>query len=409
MSPVFFQDPQTSSYRQRLRDAKRDAAALPLPDAAAQAHSEALIALIRDEIQGRGGRISFARFMELALYAPGLGYYSGGSQKFGEAGDFVTAPEISPYFSRCLARQSAEVLQHLHGAEVLEVGAGSGVMAAEVLAELEALDCLPQRYSILELSAELRQRQRESIAARVPHLMERVQWLDVLPQARFKGVVLANELLDALPVHCVRLTQSGGQERYVSWDGERFQWALGEPSTPELAARMDSLLQGLPPGYETEINLAAEGWITSMAQMLEAGVILLIDYGFPRHEYYHPERAMGTLMCHYRHRAHDDPFVYPGLQDITAHVDFTAVAEAAVEAGLGVSGYNTQGFFLMATGIAEMGEGMEDAKQQILNAQQIRTLTLPTEMGELFKVMALSKNYDEPLSGFALQDLRSRL
>jgi SAM-dependent MidA family methyltransferase len=261
----------------------------------------------------------------------------------------------------------------------------------------------------LELSADLRQRQRETIAARAPQALDRVQWLDTLPEGGFRGVVLANELLDALPVHSVQLTENGGQERYVAWDGERFQWQLDEPSSPELVGRMKALLEGLPTGYVTEINLAAEGWIAAMGQCLEAGVILLVDYGFPRHEYYHPERSMGTLMCHYRHRAHDDPFVYPGLQDITAHVDFTAVAEATLEAGLQVSGYNTQGFFLMATGIAEMGEGITDDREQIFMAQQIRTLTLPTEMGELFKVMALTKGYDRPLSGFELQDLRGRL
>jgi SAM-dependent MidA family methyltransferase len=395
--------------RQRQQAAAEALAQLPPPSAAAQAQSEQLIELILTEMAANGGRLSFARYMELALYAPGLGYYSGGSQKFGTAGDFVTAPEISPLFSRCLARQVADILRGLGGGEVLEVGAGSGVMAAEVLAELAALDMVPERYLILELSGELRARQREAIAARVPYLLERVQWLDALPAAGLHGAVLANELLDALPVHCFRVTAEGVKERFVTWNGERFQWALDAPRDAHLVARLADIAKDLPVGYESELSLAAEGWVAAIAGMLGAGVVLLVDYGFPRHEYYHPERAGGTLMCHYRHRAHDDPFVYPGLQDITAHVDFTAVAEAAHAAGLQVAGYNTQGFFLLANGLTEMTPPPADERQQLLLAQQIRTLTLPSEMGELFKVMALSRHYDEALGGFALQDLRSRL
>jgi len=382
---------------------------LPIPSPEAQAHSEKLIARIVDEIAAAGGRITFARYMELALYAPGLGYYSGGSRKFGAAGDFVTAPEISPLFSRCLARQTAEVLRELGGGAVLEVGAGSGVMAAEILAELEAVDALPEHYDILELSGELRARQRETLAKCVPQLVERVRWLDALPAPGFRGVVLANELLDALPVHCFEVTADGVQERFVGWNGERFEWRLAAPEDAQLAARFFDIAKDLPVGYASELSLAAEGWIASIAAMLEAGVALLVDYGFPRHEYYHPSRTGGTLMCHYRHRAHDDPFVYPGLQDITAHVDFTAIAEAAVDAGLHVAGYNTQGFFLLASGLTELAPPAEDERQQLLLAQQIRTLTLPGEMGELFKVMALTRNFDAPLRGFALQDLRSRL
>jgi SAM-dependent MidA family methyltransferase len=377
---------------------------LPEPSVEAQAHSEKLIARIVDEIAANGGCISFARYMELALYAPGLGYYSAGSRKFGAVGDFVTAPEISPLFSRCLARQAADVLRELGGGDVLEVGAGSGVMAAEVLAELAALDALPAHYDILELSAELRARQRETIAARVPHLLERVRWLDALPDT-FRGVVLANELLDALPVQCFEVTADGVMERCVAWSGERFVWTLAAPED----ARLIEIVRGLPVGYVSEVNLAAQAWVASIAAMLTAGVALLVDYGYPRHEYYYPERTRGTLMCHYRHRAHGDPFVYPGLQDITAHVDFTAIAEAAVDAGLHVAGYNTQGFFLLGCGLTELAPQTEDERQQILVAQQIRTLTLPGEMGERFKVMALARNVDAPLRGFALQDLRSRL
>ena len=394
---------------------------LPAPDAQAQAHSEQLIALIADEIAAAGGRISFARYMELALFAPGLGYYSAGTSKFGAQGDFVTAPEISPLFSRTLARQVAEVLESIENGEVLEVGGGTGAMAAEMLAELEALNALPTRYAILELSADLQARQRDTLAARVPHLLERVQWLTALPAAGFRGVIVANELLDALPVHCFRITDEGPRERCVGFEDGRFQWVEGVAENDgagewqaQLPEHLTQVISGLPVGYESEVNLAAVAWVRSIASLLDVGVVLLIDYGHSGAEYYHPQRNRGTLMCHYRHRAHDDPFVYPGLQDITAHVDFTAIAEAAVAAGLDVRGYNTQGFFLLANGLTELVSQEESneqqrEKQQIVQAQQIRTLTMPTEMGERFKVIALARNFDAPLRGFALQDLRSRL
>ncbi|MDT8383740.1 MAG: SAM-dependent methyltransferase [Gammaproteobacteria bacterium] len=405
---------------------------LPTPDAEAQAHSERLISLITDEIAAAGGGISFARYMELALFAPGLGYYSAGASKFGEQGDFVTAPEISPLFSRALAQQVAEVLTALEptgkatgSGEVLEVGGGTGCMAADMLAELETLGVLPARYSILELSADLQARQHQTLSERVPHLLPRVQWLNALPASGFRGVVVANELLDALPVHCFRvhkrgMGEAGLRERWVGFEQGRFQWRSDDLAPApvlqqQLPLALLDQLSGLPDGYESEVNLAAGAWVEALAERLAAGVVLLIDYGFPRHEYYHPQRSRGTLMCHYRHRAHDDPFVYPGLQDITAHVDFTAIAEAAVAAGLEVRGYNTQGLFLLGCGLAELAQRSEDPtaehneRQQILQAQQIRRLTLPGEMGERFKVIALSRNYDHPLRGFALQDLRHQL
>jgi SAM-dependent MidA family methyltransferase len=401
--------PQNASAENQLQ--------LPVPDAEAQAHSEKLIALITNEIAAAGGRISFARYMELALFAPGLGYYSAGASKFGEQGDFVTAPEISPLFSRALAWQVAEVLSVIDDGEVLEVGGGTGIMAAEMLAELERLDALPARYAILELSADLQARQRQTISERVPHLLERVHWLTALPEPGFRGVVVANELLDALPVQCFCMTEDGLRERFVSFEAGRFQWVTAEADTltSQLPPSLLEQLTALPVGYQSELNLAANAWVEAIAEMLGAGVVLLIDYGFPRHEYYHPQRNRGTLMCHYRHRAHEDPFVYPGLQDITAHVDFTSIAEAAVSAGLDVRGYNTQGFFLLGCGLAELAQPFDDAlgeqneRQQILQAQQIRTLTLPAEMGERFKVIALARDYENPLRGFTMQDLRHQL
>jgi len=385
---------------------------LPAPDAVAQAHSEKLIAFIAGEIATAGGLVSFARYMELALFAPGLGYYSAGARKFGEQGDFVTAPEISPLFSRALAQQLAEVLDTFdETGEVLEVGGGSGVMAADMLAELEALDALPAQYLILELSADLQERQRATLVARVPHLLERVRWLHELPAPGFRGVVVANELLDALPVQCFVTHKNGLQERCVSFAEGRFQWANNETGELLPPEHLTEIIAKLPSGYTSEINLSATGWVQSIASLLDAGVVLLVDYGYAAAEYYHPQRDGGTLMCHYRHRAHGDPFVYPGLQDITAHVDFTAIAEAAVSAGLDVRGYNTQGVFLLGCGISELAQPFDelDERQQVLQAQQLRTLTLPAEMGERFKVIALAKNHHQPLRGFAMQDLRHQL
>jgi len=384
---------------------------LPAPSAEALAHSERLQALIRGEIDAAGGALGFDRFMELALYAPGLGYYSAGSRKFGEAGDFVTSPELSTLFSRCLARQCREVLDGLGGGEILEFGAGSGVMAADILAELSALECLPERYCILELSAELRARQQETIREKVPQLAGRVEWLEGLPAAGFRGVVLANEVLDAMPAHRFRIAGGEPRELFVERQGEGFALREGEPGA-ELAAALSQLRQqaALGEGYESEINLRAADWVHSIGDFLGQGVALLIDYGFPRSEYYHPQRNRGTLMCHYRHRAHDDALILPGLQDITAHVDFTAVAEAALAAGLAVRGYTSQANFLVANGLTGLlAEAEGDVKRQLTLAAQVKRLTMPGEMGELFKVMALGRGWERPLQGFALRDERGRL
>jgi len=410
---------QPTTFKQRLQQQVQQLGQLPEPDAVAQAHSETLIRQIRHEIDVAGGRISFARYMELALLAPGLGYYSAGSEKLGEAGDFVTAPEISPLFSRCLARQCAEVLTPLReagkGAVVLEFGAGSGVMAADILLELERLQSLPDEYAILEPSADLQQRQRHNLSQRVPHLFGKVRWLNGLPEAGFRGVMLANEVLDAMPVHRLQYmtteTQAAHwQEYYVSWRDDRFHWQTGALTDPRLQQRLNRLPHPLTEPYTTEINLAMEGWIAALAGVLEQGLVLLIDYGFPRHEYYHPQRNQGTLMCHYRHRAHDDPFVYPGLQDITAHVDFTAVAETAVQAGLDVSGYCTQAHFLLSNRLQDMVVEVEpeDPAYPAL-AHQVQMLTSPEQMGELFKVIALTRAWSQPLTGFSFRDQRNRL
>ncbi len=382
---------------------------LPPPDAEQLAHSERLQAHIREVMAHHGGRIGFDRFMELALYAPGLGYYSAGSRKFGEGGDFVTAPELSSLFSRSLARQCHEVLSRIQG-DILEFGAGRGVMAADLLAELQRLDSLPEHYFILEISADLRERQRETISDRVPQLAERVVWLDALPDS-FEGVVLGNEVLDAMPVHRFRIVGGEPHELFVMWDGEGFRLdeeALDAALYPRLQ-RLQQQYQ-LGEGYESELNLMAEEWVTGLGGWLRRGVALLIDYGFPQAEYYHPQRSGGTLMCHYRHRAHGDALTLIGLQDITAHVDFTAVAEAAVAAGLSVRGFANQANFLIGCGLTEiLAAEQGDERRQLAQAAEVKTLTQPSEMGELFKVIALTRGWEGGLRGFALRDERGRL
>ncbi|WP_275096309.1 class I SAM-dependent methyltransferase [Sedimenticola hydrogenitrophicus] len=399
--------------RTNPRAAEAVVAQLPAPDADARQHSLQLVSLIRDEIAAAGGRIPFDRYMELALYAPGLGYYAAGARKFGAAGDFVTAPEISPLFARCLARQCREVLDGLPGGTILEVGAGSGILAADLLLELERLDCLPARYLILDLSPELQQRQRQTLSQHAPHLLERVEWLTAFPESAFCGLVIANELLDAMPVHRFRLSAGTLLEQFVGCNGERFELIWAAPESPAFAQHLAAALGqlGANDDYESEVNLRAGPWLVSLAHCLERGAVLLIDYGHSRAEYYHPARSRGTLMCHYRHRAHPDPLVYPGLQDITAHVDFTAIAEAALAAGFRVAGYTTQAFFLMGSGLDRLvaESDPDEAAAHLALVQGVRRLTLPTEMGERFKVLGLTKGWESPLSGFAMRDLRDRL
>ena len=394
----------------RIREAAAESRQLPEPDQFAKAHSEKLFHLIADEIEQQGGSISFARFMEQALYAPGLGYYAAGAHKLGEAGDFVTAPEISPLFSHCLARQAAQVLAALTAGDILEFGAGRGVMALEILRELQRLDCLPNHYYILELSADLRERQQQLLRDELPELFERLVWLDQLPAEPINGVVFANEVLDAMPVELFEL-QDGKPRQIAVALAEK---GLGYQATECELTVDDELavqLAGLPDGYRSEYNNSAAPWLQAMSQSLGQAAVFLIDYGFPRHEFYHPQRSEGSLMCHYRHRSHPDPLILLGLQDITAHVDFTQVAEAAHAAGFDVSGFTSQAYFLMSLGLTEMlgeEEGITLQRQMVL-AQQVKKLTMPSEMGELFKVIALQKNLELTLRGFMMNDQRGRL
>jgi len=372
---------------------------LPEPDAAARAASAALCQHINAHIHAAGGWIPFSHYMAQALYAPGLGYYSGGAQKFGAAGDFITAPELSPLFARTLAVPAVQVMAQ-SAAQILEVGAGSGVLAAELLHALDTLGQLPERYAILELSGELRARQQQTLQERVPQLLSRVCWLETLPP-QFRGLVMANEVLDAMPVAVVAWPDEHQiEECGIALDAQgRLCWESRPASGAVLAA---ARTLEVPAPYRSEINLAASAWVAEWGRRLAAGALLLIDYGFPRHEFYHPQRRGGTLMCHYRHHAHEDPLWWPGLNDITAHVDFSAIAEAGFHAGLTVLGYTTQASFLLNCGLTDLLARLpqDDQRAYLTAARAAEKLILPHEMGELFKVIALGRGLERALPGF---------
>jgi len=362
-------------------------AELPAPEPQALAASRALLDRIGAELAGATNWIPFARYMELALHEPGLGYYAAGARKFGAGGDFVTAPELSPLFGRALARQLAQILQP--GEAILEFGAGTGALAASILGDLSV------PYFILETSAELRQRQEQRLGASV-------QWLDQLPRS-FRGVMLANEVVDAMPVHALAWTREGILERGVCANEGELAWS-DRPANGLIINQLKDLAIEIPPSgrYESELALFARAWMRSLGRFLERGAILVIDYGFPAREYFHPQRSMGTLACHYRHRMHGDPFYLPGLQDITAHVDFSALARAATDGGLEVLGYASQAQFLINCGITDLlaGEDPADAKHYLPAAAAAQKLLSPSEMGELFKVLGVGKGVEGILMGF---------
>jgi SAM-dependent MidA family methyltransferase len=381
---------------------------LPSPDALSAEHSEQVAAFIREQIAAAGGSISFAEFMQHALYAPGLGYYAAGATKFGEAGDFVTAPEVSSIFGSVVARQCAEVLDQLGGGAIVEYGAGSGKLAVDILSTLQRLDALPTAYNILEISADLRERQEACLRARVPDLMSLITWLDA-PPASMRGVILANEVLDALPVErFVRRGKDVMQQRVAACD-EAFEMVESNAPAP-LKRRVETieseLRASLPDGYASEVCLAVPGWVSGLSSVLDEGVAFLFDYGVSRREYYAAERSDGWLRCHFRHHAHNDPLVLPGIQDLTAWVDFTAVAEAALAANFDIAGYSAQAQFLMAGGLDAEIRGFAELslEEQLELSGQVKTLTLPGEMGEHFKCMALRKGAVEAPSGFSLAD-----
>lgn len=386
----------------------------PRPNEQALAHCQQMLAHLQQRIDLAGGKLSFTDYMQQVLYAPNLGYYSANNQKFGKHGDFVTAPELSPLFSQCVAKQCLQVLKQFKQAVILELGAGSGIMAATILKFLAEQQALPEHYYILDLSAELKQRQKLTLQQHCPELLDRVTWLDALPEQPINGVILANEVLDAMPVHRFELKSGKINECFVDIADQTLKASWQPSNNQQLIEQASKLFEQLPTevteaGYQSEINLSANPWIKSLSQTLQAGLILLIDYGYVQQEYFHPQRDQGTLMCHYQQLAHSDPFLYPGLQDLTAHVNFTQIAENADSHGLHVAGYSSQAMFLIACGLLEFTQGdLTTAEQHQIN-QQIKYLTLPSEMGERFKVMGLIQGELEPLLGFQMQDLRCRL
>lgn len=398
---------------------------MPALDQAAQQQSQQLLAQIQQRIHQQGGWLSFADFMQMALYLPHLGYYSGARNKFGAKGDFVTAPELTPLFAHTLAQQVQEVLRQDAGApsgDVLELGAGSGKLAAGLLNRLAALEACPQHYFILEVSADLRARQQETLRQQLPAaLFERVRWLDSLPE-RLHGVIIANEVLDAIPVHLMRWQAGAWYERGVVWQNNADAASAQTASQTGDLAWQDRLCtdatlwppidkQALSEGYTTEVCPAAQGLVASLADCLEQGLLLFLDYGFSASEYYHPQRSQGTLMCHFQHRAHDQPLWAPGWQDITAHVDFTAMAEAGLRHGLSCAGYTSQAQFLINCGLLQALQAVpvEDSARYLPQAAAVQTLLSPAEMGELFKVLALSRGIALPLRGFVQGDRRHQL
>jgi SAM-dependent MidA family methyltransferase len=382
-------------------------------DAAAAEHGRRARGYLLEQIGAAGGWLSFERFMDLALYAPLVGYYSGGAQKFGAGGDFTTAPEISRLFGACVAVQCAEILERFNATSILEIGAGSGRLAADVLGRLESLRKLPRRYWILEISAELRERQREHIARHQPQLLERVQWLEQPPEEPFDGVILANEVLDALPVARFRWHADAVEELGVQVVDGRLvpSWRPAGAAMADDCRRLSRAGGDWDDGYVSEYCPRLVAWTQAVTRALRSGAALWFDYGLPRAQYYLPERHDGTLLCHFRHRAHNDPFQWVGLQDITAWVDFTRLAEASRECGFQLAGFTTQAHFLAGTGIdTEMQFIAEnDAHQFAQLANQARQLLLPGEMGERFKAMAWLRGIDGPLRGFELNDLRHTL
>jgi SAM-dependent MidA family methyltransferase len=386
---------------------------LPEPDADSAAHSDEVAAHIRGRIRAAGGQISFAEFMHQALYAPGLGYYAAGATKFGASGDFVTAPEISPLFGRVVARQCAPVLQGLESPGVLEFGAGSGRLASDVLQKLAELDALPEHYAILEVSADLRQRQRRLLETEVPDLVGRVRWLDDRP-AGFTGVVIANEVLDALPTERFRIDGGAVHQLCVEVVAGRFELCTRPaPAVLDQAVREIEAALGrtLADGYVSEVCLAAPSWVADLGAMMSNGAAFLFDYGVSRAEYYSPERSDGWLRCHFRHHAHNDALMLPGIQDLTAWVDFTAVAEAALDSGLQVAGFASQAHFLIAGGLDLELQGLADmpVDERLKLSRQVKLLTLPAEMGEHFKCLGLVRGSVPAPCAFQMHDRTATL
>jgi SAM-dependent MidA family methyltransferase len=385
--------------------------ALPIPDRTEQLHSENVAAKIRQHIEHNGGDLGFSHFMNLALYAPGLGYYSAGKWKFGEQGDFTTAPELGELFGACVANQCRDLLVELTQGVIVEFGAGTGALCSQILSRLADYGVLPDTYYIVELSGELRHRQEQKISELGADLAARVVWIDRIDEFSFDGIVIANEVLDAMPVDRFEVVRDGYLLSAVGVDSNEFSWQSTRRKTDDSDISNLIARYNLPTGFVSEHNLRATALVRSLGSCLSKGMLLLIDYGYSGQEYYHPQRNKGTLRCHYRHHAHDDPLILPGLQDITAHVNFTAIAEAGLQVGLELMGFVNQAEFLINSGLMEelQKQTTLDAKAQLKIANQVKMLTLPDKMGEVFKVMALSKGLEHGARGFSRGDRRHTL
>jgi len=389
---------------------ERSVAALPQPTPEAQAHGARVIAHLAHEIADGDGWISFAQYMAQVLYAPGLGYYAAGWQKFGGAGDFVTAPELTPLFGRTLARQFAQVLEEIGGGEILELGPGSGRLAGDLLVAMARLGTPPSRYCLLEVSPDLRERQRAHLATVIPDQLANIAWIDQLPE-RWRGVIFANEVLDSIPPQLVLRRDGEWYERGVTL-GSGGRLVFADRALGRGALRVAAQARFPPEGdYLSELNPAAEALVRTLAERCERGAMFFFDYGFPSAEYYHPQRSLGTLMAHYRHHALVDPFFLPGLTDLTAHVDFSAIAHAGIAGGLQLAGYATQARFLLGCGLLGELERCGDTRSidYLREAGAVQTLTSPAEMGELFKALALTQGIEPDLVGFRDGDQSHRL
>lgn len=381
------------------------------PDAFASRHSVAVARHLRGQIEDAGGVLPFDQYMDMALYAPGLGYYATGTRKFGQGGDFVTAPEIGPLFGRSLAREVGLVLETIDDACLLEFGAGSGALAQSLIEALSADGRLPSRYCILEISPDLRERQRQRLEPLAEHHGLKIEWLEQLPDEPLQGVILANEVVDAFAVTRFCVIQGRPWRAGISIDGDGFAWEWIDDLDPDSGAAKIVQQYELVEGYISEVCPRAQAWIHALGVSLQRGLALVIDYGFPAREYYLPERSQGTLRCHYQHRAHNDPLILPGIQDVTCHVNFSALAEAGRTAGFDVLGYTSQESYLLALGLLDLAtpQPEDDENVMLSRAAEVKQLILPSQMGEAFKVMALGKNIEQALAGFKLRDRSSSL
>lgn len=379
-------------------------------------HSTKLSNLIDQEIQNNRGWISFDRFMHLALYSPGLGYYSAGSENLGEGGDFITAPMLGDQFAGCLGRQCVEILENLDTDQpktIVEFGAGTGQLIVDLLGKLISLGCKPDKYLVVETSADLQHRQKSLVQACIPEYLDIIKWCAEIPQAGVSGVILANELLDSLPVMLFKIDEKENPIQLgVLSTSAGFELKMGQQILPKpFSERVQKF--SLSKGYQSEIGSYAEAWVRTVGEKLNNGAMILIDYGFPATEFYHSDRKSGTLMCHFQHKAYDNPFENLGMQDITAHVDFSAIAQAGREVELEVAGYCSQGGFLISLDLLQEFEAKLNHSSpnidSINRAQEIKKLTLPHEMGELFKVIVFTKNYSHSMQGFKTQNHMGRL